>query len=182
MNDILKIWHSPDGESSLYISCTHRKKSLFTDPNDSTAHLPRKQSVMITSVTFPQMEFNTQSTADDKLVSKHQNAAAQFSKFYSSLADTFIQNSIDSIGKYALDEAQRLSSARGVMAMYTLRRFECRCIFSPTLITDENLNEPRVEVNRNTLLLQGGNTLFESRDTLIWQLSDGMWECSLKVQ
>ena len=81
MNDSLKIWHSPDGKYSLYVSCTQRKKSLFTDQSDSIAHLPRKQSVMITSVTFPQMEFTTQNTTEEKLVSKYQNAATHFSNF-----------------------------------------------------------------------------------------------------
>lgn len=182
MNDSLKLWHSPDGKSSLCVSCTQRKKSLFTDPGDSIAHLPRKQSVMITSVTFPQMEFNTQGTTDERLVSKYQNAATHFSNFYSLLADTFIQSSIDSIGKYALNEAQKLFSARGAMAMYTLQRFECRCTFSLTSITDKKLDEPYAEVARNTLISKGGSILSESRDTLIWQLSDGLWKCIRKIQ
>ena len=91
-------------------------------------------------------------------------AAARFSDLYSSVADGFISFCVENIGKRASEEFA-LSDAR---ARYRFFRYECKCEFSIETVTPDG--EESLRVSRYTTLCRRGQTLFESRDEMLWRL------------
>lgn len=91
-------------------------------------------------------------------------AAARFSDLYSSVADGFISFCVENIGKRASDELT-LSDAR---ARYRFFRYECRCEFLTEAVKSDG--EEQLRVSRHTVLCRRGQTLWESRDSMLWRL------------
>ena len=92
------------------------------------------------------------------------SAAERFSDFYSSVADGFVNFFAENIGKRASDELT-LSDAR---ARYRFFRYECRCEFLTEAVKSDG--EEQLRVSRHTVLCRRGQTLWESRDSMLWRL------------
>ena len=90
--------------------------------------------------------------------------AERFSDFYSSVADCFADFFAENIGKRASDELT-LSDAR---ARYRFFRYECRCEFLTEAVKSDG--EEQLRVSRHTVLCRRGQTLWESRDSMLWRL------------
>lgn len=90
--------------------------------------------------------------------------AVRFSDFYSSVADGFADFFTENIGKRASDELA-LSDAR---ARYRFFRYECRCEFLTEAVKSDG--EEQLRVSRHTILCRRGQTLWESRDAMLWRL------------